>query len=85
MSVQPFGALLFAGYTVIWVFSSSLWKQRWESVSARYRRNGAEEVRLLFDMYIAQEVSTKLIMLCKTPTHRYADTFPLCEPSDFCS
>jgi len=27
MSVQPFGALLFAGYTVIWVFSSSLWKQ----------------------------------------------------------
>jgi hypothetical protein len=27
MSVQPFGALLFAGYTIIWVFSSSLWKQ----------------------------------------------------------
>jgi hypothetical protein len=27
MSVQPLGALIFAGYTVIWVFSSSLWKQ----------------------------------------------------------
>ena len=27
MSVQPFGALIFAGYTVIWVFSSSLWKR----------------------------------------------------------
>ena len=27
MSVQPFGALLFAGYTVIWVFASSLWNQ----------------------------------------------------------
>jgi Glycosyltransferase family 87 len=26
MSVQPCGALLFAGYTLIWVFSSSLWK-----------------------------------------------------------
>jgi hypothetical protein len=26
MSVQPLGALLFAGYTVIWVFSSSLWR-----------------------------------------------------------
>jgi hypothetical protein len=27
MSVQPLGALLFAGYTVIWMFNSSLWKQ----------------------------------------------------------
>jgi hypothetical protein len=27
MSVQPFGALLFAGYSVIWVFRSSLWKK----------------------------------------------------------
>jgi alpha-1,2-mannosyltransferase len=27
MSVQPFGALLFAGYSVIWVFRSSLWKE----------------------------------------------------------
>ena len=42
MSVQPFGALLFAGYTIIWVFSSSLWKQalgKRVGVSA-YRRNG---------------------------------------------
>lgn len=27
MSVQPFGALLFAGYSVLWVFRSSLWKE----------------------------------------------------------
>jgi Glycosyltransferase family 87 len=27
MSVQPFGALLFAGYSVIWVFRSALWKE----------------------------------------------------------
>ena len=27
MSVQPFGALLFAGYTVIWVFASPLWNK----------------------------------------------------------
>jgi hypothetical protein len=27
MSVQPFGALIFAGFTFIWVFSSSLWNQ----------------------------------------------------------
>ena len=27
MSVQPFGALLFAGYTVIWLFISSPWNQ----------------------------------------------------------
>ena len=35
MSVQPFGALLFAAYSVIWVFRSSLWK---ESVRASVRR-----------------------------------------------
>ena len=27
MSVQPLGALIFAAYTVIWIFNSSLWKQ----------------------------------------------------------
>jgi Glycosyltransferase family 87 len=27
MSVQPFGALLFASYSVIWVFRSALWKE----------------------------------------------------------
>ena len=27
MSVQPFGALIFAGYSIIWIFSSSLWKR----------------------------------------------------------
>jgi hypothetical protein len=27
MSVQPFGALLFAGYSIIWVFRSSLWEE----------------------------------------------------------
>jgi hypothetical protein len=27
MSVQPFGALLFASYSVLWLFNSSLWKQ----------------------------------------------------------
>jgi hypothetical protein len=27
MSVQPFGALLFAAYSVIWLFRSSLWKE----------------------------------------------------------
>jgi hypothetical protein len=27
MSVQPFGALLFASYVVVWVFSSPLWKR----------------------------------------------------------
>ena len=27
MSVQPLGALLFAGYTVIWLFISSPWNQ----------------------------------------------------------
>jgi hypothetical protein len=27
MSVQPFGALLFAAYSVIWIFRSSLWKE----------------------------------------------------------
>ena len=32
MSVQPVGALLFAGYTVIWMFSSSLWKQAREVI-----------------------------------------------------
>jgi hypothetical protein len=30
MSVQPFGALLFAGYTVIWLFVSSPWNQAHE-------------------------------------------------------
>jgi hypothetical protein len=30
MSVQPFGALLFAGYTVIWLFISSPWNQAHE-------------------------------------------------------
>jgi hypothetical protein len=28
MSVQPLGALFFAGYSVIWVFHSPLWEQR---------------------------------------------------------
>jgi len=32
MSVQPFGALIFAGYTIIWVFSSSQWKQAREII-----------------------------------------------------
>ena len=27
MSVQPFGALIFAAYSVIWIFCSSLWKR----------------------------------------------------------
>ena len=27
MSVQPFGALLFAGYSILWVFCSSLWQE----------------------------------------------------------
>jgi Glycosyltransferase family 87 len=30
MSVQPFGALLFAGYSIFWVFRSSLWEERRE-------------------------------------------------------
>jgi hypothetical protein len=30
MSVQPFGALLFAGYSIFWVFLSSLWEERRE-------------------------------------------------------
>jgi hypothetical protein len=30
MSVQPFGALLFAGYSILWVFRSSLWEERRE-------------------------------------------------------
>jgi Glycosyltransferase family 87 len=30
MSVQPFGALLFAGYAIFWVFRSSLWEERRE-------------------------------------------------------
>lgn len=30
MSVQPFGALLFAGYSLLWVFRSSLWKENRE-------------------------------------------------------
>jgi hypothetical protein len=30
MSVQPFGAFLFATYSVLWVFRSSLWEERFE-------------------------------------------------------
>lgn len=32
MSVQPFGALLFAGYSIFWVFRSSLWEERREDL-----------------------------------------------------
>jgi hypothetical protein len=27
MSVQPFGAFLFAAYSILWVFCSSLWEE----------------------------------------------------------
>jgi hypothetical protein len=26
MSIQPIGALLFAGYSILWLFRSSLWR-----------------------------------------------------------
>jgi hypothetical protein len=39
MSVQPLGAFLFAGYTVIWMFSSSLWKQVREVSLSDLRRS----------------------------------------------
>jgi hypothetical protein len=48
-----------------------------------YRRIGVWGSRTAFrDGYNDQEVETELMMLCKrrhadTPTHRYADTFPL--------
>jgi hypothetical protein len=37
MSVQPFGALLFATYSILWVFRSTFWEEQRNSLLTGHR------------------------------------------------